>query len=133
MYTPAERKIMLRDMRNDIMERLKTAQADLDAVDRLITVQKEIEPPTVTASVGEIRQAAISLLREIDGPVHRQTLLSQMNERGVHVSGRTPVNNLGSILSRFSKDFESHGQGVWGLKAPLSSNGIASELGSTKA
>ena len=116
MNTPADRTRMLLDMRDDIIKRLKGAEADLDAVERLIAVQKEVAHPMVAASVEEIRQAAIVILKDHGEPMHRQMLLERMIEQDVHVGGKVPVNNLGSILSRFSKDFLPYGHGVWGLK-----------------
>ena len=123
MDTSVERKHMLLAMRDDIMARLEDAQTDLDAVDRLIAVQKVIAPPVVLASVEEIREAVVVLLMENGEPVHRKTMLEQLEEYGIHVGGKVPVNSLSSTLSRFSKDFVPHGQGVWGLKSWQSANG----------
>ena len=117
MHTPTERRDMLLAMRADIMTRLEAAQADLEAVDRLISVQEEIGPPVVAASVEEVRLAAIGILEEVRRPMHRQNLLDELENRNVHVGGKVPVNNLGSILSRFDVDFKSHGQGIWSLKS----------------
>ena len=104
-------------MRADIKTRLKEAQADLDAVNRLIAVQKEIDPPPATASVEETRKESIAILEKQGQPMHRTDLLKALEDSDIRVGGKVPVNNLGSILSRFEKDFKPHGQGVWGLKA----------------
>ena len=112
MNIPADRKKILLATRDDIMAHLRNAQTDVDAVDRLISIQKEIGPSVVTASVGEIRQVAIKLLKENEKPVYRQTLLDQISESDIYVGGKIPVNNLGAILSRFDKDFKLHGQEV---------------------
>ena len=115
MYAPNERKAMLNEMRNDVLKRLQDAQADLDAIDRLIAVQTDIEPPTTPSSVEEIRLGAIAILSEF-GTMHRLELLEKLEERGIHVGGKVPVNNLGSVLSRFGDDFTSYGQGKWGKR-----------------
>ena len=117
MNTPGDRKKALLAMKAEIMERLQSAQADLDAVDRLLTLQQDIDPVQASATVEEIRCVAFQLLTQHESPVHRQTLLEEIENMGIHVSGKVPVNNLGSILSRFSKDFEPHGHGIWGLKS----------------
>ena len=122
MCMSSERKAVLIAMRDEILERLKNAQADMEAVERLIAVHEELAPPATAASVEEIRQAAIGILEENGGPLHRQVLLERMTNQGIHVSGKVPINNLGAILSRFGKDFESHGQGGWGLKRPAASS-----------
>ena len=129
MDTASDRKRMLLAMRTDIMQRLQNAQADLDAVDRLLAVQEEITPPSPTASIEDIRQAAIELLAQNGEPMHRQMLLDILDGMGICVGGKVPVNNLGSLLSRFSDDFTSHGNGVWGLKAwKRSNNGTSHHL-----
>ena len=111
------RKSVLRAMRNDIKARLKEAQADLEAVNRLIAVQEEIEPPPAPASVSKTRKASIAILEEKGQPMHRMDLLKELEDSGIRIGGKVPVNNLGSILSRFDEDFKPHGQGIWGLKA----------------
>ena len=127
MYAPEERKAMLVAMRKDILDRLEDAQADLDAVDRLISVQTEISPPVQTAKVEEVRQTAVEVLNEHGDAMHRRDILDKLTELGVHVGGKVPINTLGSVLSRFGEDFEPLGQGVWGLKswqARSSQNGV---------
>ena len=125
MDTPADRKRILLAMKADILERLHNAQADLDAVERLLAVQEEIEPSPPSASVEEVRQACVELLCNHGTPVHRNILLEKLNDMGIQVSGKVPVNNLGSILSRFSEDFEPHGNGVWGLKTNKAHSGLS--------
>lgn len=115
MDAPAERKKMLLEMKAEIMEQFESVKAKLDAVELLIAFQDEIDTVAPVATVEEVRQACIEILGEYGMPVHRQALLEILQDRGVYVGGKVPVNNLGSILSRFSKDFESPGQGKWSL------------------
>ena len=124
MNMTTTRKRMLLDMKDDIVARLKEAQADLDAVERLIVVQKAIEPLVVPSSAEDIRQGAIDVLKDNGDPMHRRDILDCLVERGIDVGGKVAVNNLGAILSRFGDDFVPHGQGMWGLKVTLlSANG----------
>ena len=111
-----ERRNWLFEMKAELLERLEKAQADYDAVARLIDVLEEMSLPE-PATVEEIRLAAIEILTQCGEPVHRQTLLDKLEDIGLRVNGKAPVNSLGSILSRFSDDFKPHGNGVWGLKA----------------
>ena len=113
MDTPAERKRMLIAMKADILEQFESVKAKLDAVELLITSQDENEPDPPVATVEEIRKASMEILATAGQPIHRNTLLEALDDRGVQVGGKIPVNKLGSVLSRFSKDFESHGQGMW--------------------
>ena len=115
MDTSAERKRMLLAMKDDIMEQFRSVKAKLDAVELLIADQDENDPGTPVATVEEVRHACIEILGDYGAPVHRQNLLEILEDKGVHVGGKVPVNNLGSILSRFSKDFDSHGQGMWSI------------------
>lgn len=115
MDTPAERKRVLLAMKADIMEQFESVKAKLDAVELLIASQDGSEPGALVATVEEARQACIEILGEVGMPIHRKTLLEMLEDRGVYLGGKVPVNNLGSILSRFSKDFESHGQGMWSI------------------
>ena len=117
MDAPTERKRVLIAMKADIIERMESIRADLDAVNRLLNFQEGNEPATLAGTVEDIRQASYELLRQHEEPMHRQTLLDELALTGVYVGGKVPVNTLGSILSRFSEDFEPHGQGVWGIKS----------------
>ena len=122
MSTFADRKSVLLDMKADILKRVLNAQADLDAVDRLIDCVDAFNPFAVVSSVKEIRSAAIDVLARHGKPIHRKIISDELASRGVYVSGKDPIANLGAILSRHGEDFVSHSQGVWGLKTPVSSN-----------
>ena len=63
MHTSEERKGMLLAMKDDLLRRLREAQANVAAVDRLIAAQEEIEPPVVSASGNTIRDTAFELLK----------------------------------------------------------------------
>ena len=128
MYTPAVRIVMLMEMRDEAILRLERAQAELDSIDWLIDVERALEPPIPHASPQEVREGAIAVLTESGEPVHRNVILEKLEERGIRVGGKSAVATLGANLCRFSKDFEPHGRGFWGLKKfpTPSSNGTAS-------
>ena len=122
MSTFVDRKSVLLDMKADILKRVQNAQADLDAVDRLLDCVDAINPFAVVSSVEEIRSAAIDVLARHGKPIHRKIISDELNSMGVYVSGKDPIANLGAILSRHGEDFVPHSQGIWGLKAAEPSN-----------
>ena len=122
MNTFADRKSVLLDMKADILKRVQNAQADLDAVDRLLDCVDAINPFAVVSSVKEIRNATIDVLARHGKPIHRKIISDELASMGVYVSGKDPIANLGAILSRHGEDFVPHSQGIWGLKTPEPSN-----------
>ena len=106
----------LTDMRAEAVIRLHEAQADIDAIDRVLVFCEKTQPSPVPASNEEIRLASIKVLTQHGEPVHRQTIYDVLLSMGIHVNGKDPVSSLGTVLSRCSTDFEPHGHGVWGLK-----------------
>ena len=125
MNTRAYRRRMLVEMRDELMQRLEQVQADVDAANRLIAAHESTDQPIAPSSVEEIRQCSITCLAEHGEPMHRQDLLGCLIAQGVHIVGKIQVNNLGAILSRYSDDFISHGQGKWGLKSKwIVKNGV---------
>lgn len=113
MESTTDRKKMLLAMKTEIMEQFESMKARLDAVDLLLAHEEEGIPDAPVSTVETIRMGCVEILAESGMEVHRNILLEMLEERGIHVGGKVPVNSLGSILSRFSKDFISHGQGMW--------------------
>ena len=64
-----------------------------------------------------VRNALVEVLNAMGKPEHRNTIYDTLCAQGIVVSGKNPINNMGSILSQHSDVFVSHGQGVWGLRA----------------
>ena len=118
MQTSTDRRSMLLAMKDDLLRRRQEAQADLDAVDRLIAAEAQIGPQVVSASGNTIKDQAIAILEVNGKPTHRDLLLVLLEESGVHVGGKNPGANLVSILSRNSEIFQSFGKSMWGLKQP---------------
>ena len=71
-------------------------------------------------SSNELRDAMYDIL-SVEGPLHRMEIHRRLTEKGVHVPGRDPINNVGAHLS-FDDRFENVGRGVWGLVNPSGDN-----------
>ena len=118
------RRQALEKMREEIQKRRDQANEDLRAIERLLIVQEETEPELEYSSVGEIRKAVIrELIGRGEEGLHRQVIMDRLAEKGINIRGKKPIYILGSILSRFSKDFESCSKGVWRTKWPASAQG----------
>lgn len=74
------------------------------------TQEYAYSPPS---SSNELRTAIYEIL-SAEGPLHRSEIYERLTEKGVHVPGRDPVNNVGAHLS-FDDRFNNVGRGVWGL------------------
>ena len=98
-------------------------QQDIDAIDAMLAFHEgraiSIRPTTPKS----IREGSIKILDQSKVPMHRKQIYAQLLEMGIAISGKDPFASLGSVLSRNSKDFVPHGNGVWGLKARSSTNG----------
>ena len=101
MNTRADRRRILVEMRDELMQRLEQVQADVDAANRLIAAHESTDQPIAPSSVEEIRQCSITCLAGHGEPMHRQDLLDCLITQGIHIVGKIPVNNLGAILSRY--------------------------------
>ena len=78
--------------------------------------QKNKSAPTII-----IRNTIYEILNT-QGPLHRSDIYQYLVQRGVHISGKYPVDNVGVHLSSDSR-FESLGNGIWGV-ANLSNYGV---------
>ena len=94
--------------------RITEAERELDRLDRLIGQYAANNPDTECASVAQIRAFAIAFLA--DGPRHRRDIVEAMQSSGMRINGKDPSASVGSICSRFHRDFVSHGNGIWGGK-----------------
>ena len=120
----------------DAEARLADAQADYDSACRMLARYEASQPALATSSTEDIRIAAIEVLAHHEEPIHRQVIFDELLAIGVHIHGKDPVAGLGTVLSRCSEVFVSHGQGIWGLKewsvnhipAPLLINGHTDDL-----
>ena len=113
MEMPPDFVERLKTIREEAQKRLEAAQADIKAIDRVLALNEKSLP---RASNEEIRVAAIGILIAAGVSMHRKDILATMEATGIYVSGQDPAATLGAILSRNSSDFESQGNGIWGLK-----------------
>ena len=64
----------------------------------------------------ELTMAIQAILSE-DGPLHRMDILHRVQDRGVYVGGKKPIDNLATYLS-IDPRFQSVGRGYWSLERP---------------
>ena len=96
-------------------QQLDAARQAVNAVARLRAFHADMQDPVDPSTQDEIRQGAVEILRGSLEPMHRKDIFNALVDRGLHVGGKDPINNLGAILSRNGADFESYGNGMWGL------------------
>ena len=66
-------------------------------------------------SFGEkIGTAIYGILHNEGGPLHRSEILSRIQEQGIHVGGKNPVNSVGTYLSLDDR-FVNVGRSMWDL------------------
>ena len=108
---------------------LRAALGDIDEKKRLLDEQRraismtlsyfensDSESPQTVGSDGSavsLRDAIHEILSE-DRPLHRRAIHDRLVERGVRISGRAPVNNVGAHMSLDDR-FKSLGDGEWTL------------------
>ena len=104
------------------------------AAQLLADYQNSKTPRQPAASQEDIVRGAVDILLKHEEPIHRRIIHEELRDQGIHVGGKDPVANLGAILSRQSKVFDSVGNGVWGLllwkqKSQNQSNGNGVQAG----
>ena len=115
----------MKELRKSKEKERDVIQQDIDAIDAMLAFHEGREVTTIAATPKSVREGAIKILADHDGPMHRKQIYVQLLDMGIVISGKDPIASLASVLSRNSKDFVSHGQGIWGPKAPPSPNGHA--------
>ena len=122
-----------------VIDTLKTAIQEVEARKRQIDAdhqsllsalhyfeRQEQEPqilrPTQSAdsspsSSNELRNAMYEIL-STEGPLHRSFIHERLRQKGVHIPGRDPINNISAHLSNDDR-FKSVDRGVWDLANPL--------------
>ena len=66
-------------------------------------------------SSNAMREAVVDILSS-ERPLHRRAIYQRLLDRGIHVGGRSPVNNLGAHMSADPR-MKSNGNGYWTLAA----------------
>ena len=105
----------LRNVKEYAQEHLDRTQRVLEALELVEEFCEHVMPKPEPAPVEEVRQGARKILAIASRPMHRRDLHDELQAHGIHVGGKDPVASLGSVLSRFDKDFIPHGEGKWGL------------------
>ena len=68
---------------------------------------------TSSVSTSDLRNAVFSVLTS-ERPLHRSVIYERVLRRGIHVGGKSPINNLGAHMSGDLR-FKSDGNGNWTL------------------
>jgi hypothetical protein len=101
----------------------------------LVECLKEELPPEMPSINGRppkpIKDKAFGILEREGKPLHYQVILEKLQEEGVTVQGRNPLNTLRAHLSQDSR-FKNMGRGIWGLgihhKEPISINNESQKI-----
>ena len=112
---------ILRGLRAKVKE-LETHKRDLDkeVASLHITIrvfernEQSQDSPNKDSFGGRIGDAIYGILHNEGGPLHRSEIHSRIQEQGIHVGGKNPVNSVGSYLSLDDR-FVNVGRGMWDL------------------
>ena len=66
-----------------------------------------------------ISNAMYVILHDEGGPLHRTVILERIQEQGIYIGGKKPVNSVGSYLSLDDR-FVNVGRGMWDLAERVS-------------
>ncbi|MDP9370807.1 MAG: winged helix-turn-helix domain-containing protein [Chloroflexota bacterium] len=88
--------------------------AATDVVDGSALRRSSVGLRTPPQAAKVARNALFEILRDAGRPMHSRDLLASLEERGVQVVGKDPVNNVRSHLSHDTR-FRSVGGGEWDL------------------
>ncbi len=109
----------IRDLRAKARQ-LEAKKREIDKqVEAIYTTLRIFEPngEVVTRDISSYAQDLTDAMCDIltvERPLHRETILARVQERGIHVGGQKPVNTIGSYLS-MDKLFRNAGRGIWTL------------------
>ena len=113
----------MKELRKSKEKERDAIQQDIEDIDAMLAFHEGRAPSTMAATPKSIREGAIEILAQSTVPMHRKQIYVQLLDMGMVINGKDPTAGLGSVLSRCSKDFVPHGQGIWGLKIWQSVNG----------
>ena len=109
----------IRDLRAKARQ-LEAKKRDIDKqVDAIYTTLRVFEQKgevvirDASSYAQDLTDAMCDILT-IERPLHREAILARVQERGIHVGGRKPVNTIGSYLS-MDNHFRNAGRGIWTL------------------
>ena len=81
----------------------------------VIVQAPKVGRPVGGGNAGRKVEAAIAAITAARGPIHTRELISKLSAQGIEISGRDPVVNLSSTLSRSEKLKNRRASG-WSLK-----------------
>ena len=105
----------LRALESDLVNRKRKVDEELQAVRVVIRIndQRDDDAKQAISFAAEIGNTIYAVLKD-ESPLHRNEIMARVKERGVHIGGANPSNNLGTYLSRDER-FENVSKGVWRL------------------
>ena len=119
---------LLKRLRDEKIEQIDALRMDLakldselDAIDVFESLVDTIGPmefanlADIDTFKGEITSAIHEVLTD-ESPLHRAEILVRIQDRGIHVGGLVPVDNMSSYLS-MDRRFRAAGKGYWTLDA----------------
>ena len=106
----------LRTLRGEAEKRVQEATAELECVEGTLRFYESLQPKLAPATPEEVRRAVTGVLLASDAPLHRKEILERLSIQGIHLNGKDEIATLSAALSRFGDDFQSCGDGVWGLR-----------------
>ena len=114
----------LRGLEKDLESRKRKIDEELQAVRVVIRINEERDDDSKAASsfASEIGDAIYFVLKD-ESPLHRNDILKRVKDRGIHVGGANPANNLGTYLSRDDR-FKNAGKGKWTLTEDSADNSL---------
>lgn len=130
----------------DLMRKLRAVRDFLSAYGETPANEIKVVPASFTASVNrekvtiegytpygqKVVATAMAKLLTSGEPIRTRQLLEYVNEAGIEVSGKEPVNALGALLYR-SADIVSHGKAGWTLGDEAVAREIVSKYAQTKS
>ena len=105
----------LRALEKDLESRKSRIDEELQAVRIVIRIneQRDDDDKYISTFAVEIGNAICTVLKS-EGPLHRNEILAKVSERGVHIGGTNPANNLGTYLSRDERECRKGSVGTGG-------------------
>ena len=111
-------QLALEIMARKLEDRKTLIEQQLIGIHSAIKLFKDSEEEIVAgyhpASHAKELTDAIENILETHGPLHRNEILVKVRERGIHVGGDRPINNIGAYLSTDNR-FKNVGKGLWDL------------------
>ena len=95
---------------------------------RVFEQNGDVEHVERSSYAREVSDAMLDILTS-ERPLHRNVILARVQERGIQIGGRKPVNTIGSYLSTDNRFRNTGSKGVWTLTEEPIGESIANRNG----